>query len=66
MFYGLDAGADDYLTKPFSLRELVARITSAVRRARIAAADNFCFGPFHFDIRGRRLFCDDTEIHISR
>jgi DNA-binding response OmpR family regulator len=64
--YGLDAGADDYLTKPFSLRELVARITSAVRRTRIAAADNFCFGPFHFDIPGRRLFCDGAEIHISR
>jgi DNA-binding response OmpR family regulator len=38
---GLNAGADDYVTKPFSFRELVARITSAVRRTRIAAADDF-------------------------
>ena len=63
---GLDAGADDYLTKPFSFRELIARINSAVRRTRIAAADNFCFGPFQFDIPGRRLFSHRTEIHISR
>lgn len=64
--HGLDVGADDYLTKPFSFRELVARIISAVRRTRIAAADNFSFGPYQFDIPGRRLFCHRTEIHLSR
>lgn len=64
--YGLDAGADDYLTKPFSFRELVARIASAVRRTRLAAADNFCFGSFQFDIPGRRLYSSSAEIYISR
>jgi DNA-binding response OmpR family regulator len=63
---GLDAGADDYLTKPFSLPELVARIGSAARRARVTATDDFCFGPFRLDTRGRRLVCNRTEIHITR
>jgi DNA-binding response OmpR family regulator len=63
---GLDAGADDYLTKPFSFPELVARITSAARRSRIAANGDFYFGPFRLDICKRRLFRDRTEIHISR
>jgi len=63
---GLDAGADDYLTKPFSFPELVARIASAARRTRIAAADDFSFGPFRLDLGKRRLFSDRTEIHITR
>ena len=63
---GLDAGADDYLTKPFSFPELAARITAAVRRTRIAAGGHFYFGPFHLDIAQRRLFRSRTEIHITR
>jgi len=63
---GLDAGADDYLTKPFSFPELVARIGSSVRRARLAASDHLAFGPFRLDSANRRLFCDGAEVHISR
>jgi DNA-binding response OmpR family regulator len=63
---GLDAGADDYITKPFSFPELVARIHSAARRTRIAAADHFSFGPFRLDAASRRLYCDRTEVHITR
>jgi DNA-binding response OmpR family regulator len=63
---GLDAGADDYLTKPFSFPELLARIGSAARRARIAATDDFCFGPFRLDTRLRRLLCNRVEVHITR
>lgn len=62
---GLEAGADDYMTKPFSFLELAVRITSAVRRTRIAAVGQFYFGPFHIDIGQRRLFRDRTEIHIT-
>jgi two-component system, OmpR family, response regulator len=62
---GLDAGADDYLTKPFSFQELAARIAAAVRRTRIAAAGQFYFGAFHLDITQRRLFRDRIEIHIT-
>jgi len=64
--YGLDAGADDYLTKPFSFPELTARIASAVRRTRIADADHFSFGRLRLDIAKRRLFCGHSEIHITR
>jgi DNA-binding response OmpR family regulator len=63
---GLDAGADDYLTKPFSFPELVARIGSAARRARMAAANDFCFGPFRLDTEKRCLVCNRTEVHITR
>jgi len=63
---GLDTGADDYLTKPFSFPELVARIHAAVRRAQIAAVDQLSFGPFRLDAAGRRLYCDHTEVHITR
>ena len=63
--HGLDAGADDYITKPFSFPELVARITSAARRTRIAASGDSTFGRFRFDIAKRRLFHDYEEIHLS-
>lgn len=64
--FGLDAGADDYLTKPFSFPELIARLTSAVRRARVASTDHFAFGPFYLDIAKRRLFSHGVEVHITR
>jgi len=64
--YGLDAGADDYITKPFSFPELIARINSAVRRVRIASTDHFSFGPFYLDLSKRRLFCQGSEVHITR
>jgi DNA-binding response OmpR family regulator len=63
---GLDAGADDYVTKPFSFPELVARISSAARRARLAAANELCFGPFQLDTARRRLLWQRDEIHITR
>lgn len=63
---GLDTGADDYLTKPFSFPELVARINSAARRTRLTVANDFSFGPFHLDLGKRRLFCNRTEVHITR
>ncbi len=63
---GLDAGADDYLTKPFSFPELAARITSAVRRTRTAAVDGHFFGPFELDVRKRRLVHHGVEVQITR
>ncbi|TBW36579.1 response regulator [Siculibacillus lacustris] len=59
---GLETGADDYLTKPFSPRELLARIRAVLRRCRAdadpqgpARAQNHAFLGFHLDVAARRL-----------
>ncbi|MSR62077.1 MAG: response regulator transcription factor [Planctomycetes bacterium] len=65
----LDAGADDYLTKPFGIQELVARIRAALRRvARSASSDPtglFECGPLRLDPSARRVHVDGTEIHLT-
>jgi DNA-binding response OmpR family regulator len=54
---GLDLGADDYVTKPFSVRELVARVKSALRRKKAHAGhvDVFEEGPLRIDFTGQTL-----------
>jgi DNA-binding response OmpR family regulator len=64
--YGLDAGADDYLTKPFSFPELVARIASAVRRNRIACEDVISIGNLQLDVRKRILHSHGKDLFITR
>jgi two-component system KDP operon response regulator KdpE len=67
----LDAGADDYLTKPFAVGELLARIRVALRHAgRVAAggADDTVFhcGPIKIDLAARRVLRDDEEIKLTK
>ncbi|MBL0373748.1 response regulator [Rhizobium sp. KVB221] len=53
---GLEIGADDYVTKPFSLNELNARIEAVLRRRRFRAEDMIPFGAFSLDLKQWKLF----------
>ncbi len=52
---GLEVGADDYVTKPFSLAELNARIAAVLRRRRLAGQEIVAFGPLSLDLRRWRV-----------
>jgi two-component system OmpR family response regulator len=62
---GLDLGADDYLTKPFHLSELEARVRALIRRAHGAAAGELVHGPLRLDMAGRRLYCNGVPVDLS-
>lgn len=64
---GLDSGADDYITKPFSTRELLARVRAIARRLP-SSNDNeetFTAGPLTVDTRTNRVSCNDRLVDVS-
>ena len=65
---GLELGADDYLTKPFSVRELLARVTAILRRARGAEADpgSFDDGSLRIDGRTMRVYVEGEEVKLAK
>jgi two-component system phosphate regulon response regulator OmpR len=63
---GLEAGADDYLPKPFEPRELLLRIATILRRVQTVRTDDVLrFGPFTFNRRTGELKRDDEVIHLT-
>ncbi len=63
---GLDSGADDYVVKPFSPNELIARLRAVIRRARPAtAAETLEFADVSLDLAGHRVSRGGTPIHLG-
>ena len=63
----LEDGADDYLTKPFGIEELLARVNAALRRASMATGpvELLALGNFKLDVRAHRVEISGQEIHLT-
>ncbi|MFT3992067.1 MAG: response regulator transcription factor [Luteolibacter sp.] len=63
---GLEAGADDYLTKPFSPKELMLRVQAVLKRADAPPGNvEFSYGPFRFDKNALRFFLDGEPTDLT-
>jgi DNA-binding response OmpR family regulator len=66
----LEMGADDFLVKPFGVRELIARIRAVTRRTMgdgqaVSAPTERRLGPLLIDLRGQRIWVDDVPVHLT-
>lgn len=63
--FGLDLGADDYLTKPFEIAELMARLRALVRRDSQTRRTVFQRGPLRLDFSTRRVYWEQSELTLT-
>ena len=63
----LDAGADDYVTKPFGIEELLARVRANLRRIRVSEETNPLIevGDFYIDLSAHKVAVDGREVHLT-
>jgi DNA-binding response OmpR family regulator len=61
---GLDAGATDYVVKPFTMAVLLARLRAHLRQPEATASDAILVGPLRVDPAAHRAFLDDLELHL--
>ena len=62
---GLNLGADDYITKPFRVRELLARVNAFLRRTTVRNESACRFGAFELDRRAHKLFREGVEVELT-
>jgi len=62
---GLELGADDYITKPFSIRELMARVQAFLRRSRTGESPSYEFGEYVLDAMSHRLLHKGREVPLT-
>ena len=62
---GLNLGADDYVTKPFSIKQLLARVNALLRRRRRGRQQAYSFGDCRLDLSGHKLLRDGREVALT-
>lgn len=63
---GLEIGADDYITKPFHLSELNARINSIIRRRNFGGKNQLEFGPLVIKTQEKQVFVNNVQLHLTK
>jgi two-component system OmpR family response regulator len=62
---GIDAGADDYVSKPFHMEEVLARLRALIRRSAGGATNDYRCGPVHLDARASRVTVDGAAVKLT-